>query len=64
MGTKKANQRFVKPWPDNRAIAAIGEKFGGCGINLDNIAKIITEAKKKFLFIILNKSSSDDLKKE
>ena len=39
IGTKKANQRFVKPLPDNRAIAAIGEKFGGCGINLDNIAK-------------------------
>ena len=29
IGIKKMIQRFVKPWPDKRAIAVIGVKFGG-----------------------------------
>jgi hypothetical protein len=43
----------LKPLLDNKAIAATGVKFGGCGKNLERIAKDITETKKIYLFIIL-----------
>ena len=52
MGIKNTIQRLVKPLLDNKAIPAIGVKFGGCGRNLDKTARKIKEITKKFLFII------------
>jgi len=53
MGIKNTIQRLLKPLLDNKAIAAIGVKFGGWGKNLDKTAKTITEIKNRFLFNIL-----------
>tara|TARA_B110000908_G_C10252989_1_gene453399 strand:- start:2443 stop:2652 length:210 start_codon:yes stop_codon:yes gene_type:complete len=49
-----AIQRLLKPLDDNKAIAATGVKFGGCGKNLERTAKVITEIKNIYLFIILS----------
>jgi len=57
MGIKNTTHRLVKPLLDNKAMAAIGVKLGGWGINLDRIAKKISETKKTFLFIIHQQSS-------
>lgn len=53
MGIKNTIQRLVKPLPDNKAIAAMGVKLGGCGKNLDKTARKMREATKTFLLIIL-----------
>ena len=45
-------QRLVNPLLDKRAIAVIGVKFGGWGINRENMAIKIIDTKKKFLLII------------
>ena len=41
-------QRFVNPLLDKRAIAVIGVKFGGWGINRENMAIKIIDTNKKF----------------
>ena len=56
MGIKNTTHRLVKPLLDNKAMAVIGVKLGGCGRNLDRIAKKISETKKTFLFIIHQQS--------
>jgi len=57
-GTAKAIILFEKYLPLNKANAAIGTKFGGCGKNLTNAARktipVITKnlGLYKFVFII------------
>jgi hypothetical protein len=57
MGIKNTIRRLAKPLPDNKAMAAIGVKLGGCGRNLDKTARKMRETTKTFLFIILQQSS-------
>ena len=57
MGTKNTIHRLAKPLPDNKAMAEIGVKLGGCGRNLDKTARKMRETTKTFLFNILQQSS-------
>jgi hypothetical protein len=57
MGIKNTIHRLAKPLPDNKAMAEIGVKLGGCGRNLDKTARKMRETTKTFLFIILQQSS-------
>lgn len=54
MGIKNTIHRLEKPLLDNKAIAVMGVKLGGCGKNLDKIAIKMSKTTKTFLLIIKN----------
>jgi hypothetical protein len=54
IGTNSACQRLVKYAPPNNAIAAMGVKLKGCGMNLAIAAStmIATNVEKRVIFMI------------
>jgi hypothetical protein len=53
IGTRNAAHFLLKYAPPNKAIAAIGAKFGGCGSNLTNAAAKIINVSIQNLGVIL-----------